>query len=135
MSTDNLYIHTFSIREVHVHPVVHTVLLTFHTKGDIQYIASAALVGFWKVHREYIMFLKCQCQVSLFPLFLSILFKLHKTSHVASAFCQNAYMTRPAWSVQMSVFSWDLLWLTHYFKLWTLSLKSTNLHLLLIKTV
>lgn len=66
MSTDKLYMHTFSIREVHVHPVVHTVLLTFHTKGDIQYIASAALVGFWRVRREYLMFLKCQ--VNLFPL-------------------------------------------------------------------
>lgn len=93
MSTDELYMHTFSIRELHVHPVVHTVLLTFHTKGGIQYIASAALVGFWKVYRGYIIFLRFQCQVSLFPLFLSILFQLHKTSHVASTFCKNAYIT------------------------------------------
>lgn len=30
--------------------------------------------------------------------------RLHKTSHVASTLCQTAYMTRPAWSAQMSAF-------------------------------
>lgn len=91
MITDNFYMHTFSIRELHVQPVVHTVLLTVHTEGGIKYIASAALVGFWEVYRGYIIFLRCQ--VSLFPLFLFILFQLHKTSHVASKFGKNAYIT------------------------------------------
>lgn len=76
-----------------MHPVVQTVLLTFYTKGDVQYVASAALVGFWKVHREYIMFFEVSVPGQFIStLFSYYLFQLHKTSHVASASCQNAYI-------------------------------------------
>lgn len=75
-----------------MHPVVHTVLLTFYIKGDIrivQYIASAALVGFWKglasVPGQFIS-----------TLFLPILFQLHKTGHVASILSKCIY-NRPTW--------------------------------------
>lgn len=71
MSTDDFNMHTFSIREVQVHPVVHTVLLIFHTKGDTLHIASAALAGFWKVLRGNIMCLRCQGW-SLYSLALSL---------------------------------------------------------------
>ena len=71
-----------------MHPVVHTVLLTFYIKGDIrivQYIASAALVGFWKgLASVPVQFIS--------TLFLHFVL-LHKIGLVASILCQNAYIT------------------------------------------
>lgn len=71
-----------------MHPVVHTVLLTFYIKGDIrivQYIASAALVGFWKglasVPGQFI------------PLYFSLFCSSCIRPVMLHPFCQNAYIT------------------------------------------
>lgn len=54
MSTDNLYMHTFSIRGSTCAPGSP---YSFTDLSHRKETYSAALFGFWKVHREYIMFL------------------------------------------------------------------------------
>lgn len=92
-----------------MHPVFQNVS---HKRGNIWYVASAALVGFWESTEDiFICIFMCVCMCvmclklngqSVHSCCSSL--RLHKTSHVASTSCQTAYITQPAWSAQTSAF-------------------------------
>lgn len=92
-----------------MHPVFQNVS---HKRGNIWYVASAALVGFWESTEDIficIFMCVCMCVMCLKLNGQSVdsccsSLRLHKTSHVASTSCQTAYITQPAWSAQMSAF-------------------------------
>lgn len=90
MSTDHLYMHTFSIRGSTCAPCCpysYTDLL--HKKRHTGHCIRST--GCFLEGPQGMYNVKMPSQfISI--LFLSILFQLHKTSNVASAFCQNAYI-------------------------------------------
>lgn len=91
MSTDNLYMHTFSIRGstcAPCSPYSFTDLL-HQRKHTVHCISSTC----WFLEREYVGFRGVSARSVDFHFNSLYLSHLHKTSHVASVVRQNAYLT------------------------------------------
>lgn len=93
MSTDNLYLHTFSIRGstcAPCSPYSFTDLL--HQRRRTVHCISSTCWYLESPQRIYNVFEVSVPGQFISTLFSYYLFQLHKTSHVASASCQNAYI-------------------------------------------
>lgn len=139
MRTDNLYMHTFSIRGSICAPCCpHSFTeLSHQNRRTVHCISSTCwfLESPKRIQNVFEMSVPSQ-YISI--LFLSILFQLHKTSHVASASCQNAYIADQHGQYKcpcvQGTFSFGSIHIC-FRALENPSLKSTNLHLLLLVTI
>lgn len=125
MSTDNLYLHTFSIRGstcAPCSPDSFTDLL--HQRRRTVHCISSTCWFLESPQRIYNVFEVSVPGQFISTLFSYYLFQLHKTSHVAFTSCQNAYIMDQHDQSRCPSFLGDLLlWLTH---VWTFEALDTQ---------